>query len=180
MAHNNSSDQIKKIGKVIDAHGIRGDLYVGVFSEDISWLENIKKLTLNLDETSTQYEITMKKPHKKGFICHLKGINDRNQSELLKGADVVVDAETFVSKNGEQPYLSEILNFSVYDKNKKIGQVTAFSSNGAQDLLIVQDFESNKTYEIPFVKDFVTEMNFVEKKVMMNLPEGLLTLNEDD
>lgn len=175
-------DQVK-IGKVINAHGIRGDLYIGVFSEDVSWLSELKSLILETENTQKEaiqkkFSVKMKKPFKKGFICHLESIENRNLSEELKGAFVYVEKSLFVSKDGEQPYLSELLNFKVFNHDKLIGQVSAFSSNGIQDLLIVKN--ENEDFEIPFVKELVIEMDFNSKTIKMNLPEGLLTLNEKE
>lgn len=164
------------IGKVLDAHGIRGDLYIGVFSEDVSWLDQLTSLFLVSQGQETVHSIISKKPHKKGFICRLENINDRNVSESLKGSDVLVLNELFVSKDGEQPYLSEILNFEVYQKDQLIGTVKGFSSNGAQDILLVSTEQSE--FEIPFVKEFVIEMNFEKNRIVMKLPEGLLAIND--
>lgn len=171
-------NEFRKIGKVIDAHGIRGDLYVGVFSEDVSWLNSLEEVQLKNKEESTHYKVNMKKPHKKGFICHLENIDNRNASESLKGAEVWISDQIFISKNGEQPYLSELLGFKVIDNDQEIGTIQSFSSNGRQDLLIVH--QDKKNYEIPFVKEFVLNMDFDKKILEMDLPEGLLTLNEDE
>ena len=55
-----------------------------------------------------------------------------------------------------------------------------FSSNGVQDLLVIEKREEKekayKRYEVPFVEDFIEKIDFKEKKIFMNLPEGLIPL----
>lgn len=163
------------IGKVIDAHGIKGDIYCYVFSGDTSWVTRLK--TVYLKDKS--YKVLRAKAFKKGFIATLDGVTDRNCAEELKSLEVWVDSQLFVSKDGEAFYLIELLNFTVMEKNLgEIGRISAFSSNGIQDLLVVTS--EAKNFEIPFVKDFVIKIDNFEKVIYMHLPEGLLEINEPD
>lgn len=174
MAENKKNNKTL-IGKVIDAHGIKGDIYCIVFSGDTSWISKIKILNLN-DES---FEVLKIKAFKKGFIATLTGFADRNKAEEYKGSEVLVDSSLFISKHGESIYLSELLNFSVEDKILgKIGHIDSFSSNGVQDLLVVSN--NSKTFDIPFVKDFVVNIDYTNKIIQMSLPEGLLQINEPD
>lgn len=159
----------------MDAHGIKGDIYCMVFSGDTSWISKIK--TLNLGNQS--FEILRIKAFKKGFIATLAGFTDRNKAEEYKGSEVWVDSDLFISKHGESIYLSELLNFNVEDKILgQIGHIDSFSSNGVQDLLVVSN--NGKTFDIPFVKEFVMNIDYTKKVIQMNLPEGLLQINEPD
>lgn len=167
----------KHVGKVIDAHGIRGDIYCLVFSGDADWLDEISTLTLKHRNKEEEFEISRAKVFKKGFIAKLKGFDDRNRAEAYKGAELWIPAELFISKDGESIYLSELLNFSIEDQMLGvIGHIRAFSSNGAQDLLIISN--SQKEFEIPFVKDFILQVDFQNQKIKTHLPEGLVDINE--
>lgn len=171
--------ELKNVGKVMDAHGIRGDLYCLIFSGDISWINKIKKINLKRTQTIESFEIKKIKPFKRGFIVSIEGFNDRNKAEYYKGSELWVESDLFISQNGESLYLSEILDFKLHDKNSgPVGVIREFSSNGAQDLLVVSN--DAETFEIPFVKEFVEEINFEQKIVMTNLPEGLLLINDKD
>ncbi|MEK6628781.1 MAG: ribosome maturation factor RimM [Bdellovibrionota bacterium] len=175
----NKERELSHIGKVIDAHGIKGDIYCLVFSGDSSWISKVKKIKLD----TLDFEVKKIKSFKKGFIATLNGIDDRNKAEKLKGAGLWVDSSLFVSKNGESLYLSELLNFNVEDKiSGKIGKVTSFSTNSMQDLLVISDSDKDntKTIEIPFVKEFVIKIDYEKKIIYMNLPEGLLDINEPE
>lgn len=172
-------NNLKSVGKVMDAHGIRGDIYCLVFSGDVSWINKITQLNLKGNTEIESFNIKKIKPFKRGFIATLEGFSDRNKAEEYKGAELWVETDLFVSEDGDSLYLSEILNFELVDeKLGPVGVVKEFSSNTVQDLLVVQDKDS--VFEIPFVKDFVVKMDFEKRTILMNLPEGLLQINDKD
>lgn len=189
-----------KIGKVTDAHGIKGEILIHVFSGDSSWISRLKNVVLikNLDpkfsdamnekfnlapkkmlnDNTSEYLVKRVKSHKKGFICLFEEFSNRNQAEAVIGADVWVDEDVFISRDGESIYLKEILNFEVIDEAKGIlGPIVAFSFNGFQDLLILNK-PGQKDIEIPFVQAFVSKIDFKQQKIWMNLPEGLVEIND--
>jgi 16S rRNA processing protein RimM len=164
----------KHIGKVMDAHGIRGDVYCIVFSGDVSWLDKVQTLNLHHED----FKIKKIKAFKKGFIASLEGFDNRNKAEEYIGAELRVPEDLFVSEDGEALFLNEILGFTVFDKKNEIGSISGFSFNGLQDLLIIK--KEGKDLEIPFVKEFVSHIDYEKKQINMNLPEGLLEINEAD
>lgn len=182
-SNNQLGKNLKKVGHVSDAHGIRGELYVVLFSQDNSWVHAIKEITFNSVTSDRLQILPIKKlkPFKKGFICSFDKITTRNQAEELKKHDVWVADYLFVSGDGEQPFLSEILSFEMHDQRLGfIGQVIDFSTNGTQDLLILDKKVNSQNIEIPFVKEFIIQVDYQLKKIMTDLPEGLVSINEKD
>ena len=169
-----------KVGKIIDAHGIKGEIAIFVFSGDVSWLPSLRSLFINKKNQLEEHVVIKKRAHKKGFICLLEKFDNRNLAEEYKGREVWISSEFFVSEEGQSLFLNEILGFEVVEeKAGSLGVINAFSSNGIQDLLVIEKL-GNKPIEIPFVKEFVTEMDFKNKKIRMNLPEGLLEINDEE
>ncbi len=178
---------MKLIGKVKDAHGIHGDLYILIFSGDISWAKKMRQFQLNWKKQVAQSDgtnssqqmqqiMTVKKfrPFKQGLILTAEEIKDRNQAELLKGAEFYIDGNLLISEPGETIFLSEIINYKVKDiQAKEIGTIIGFSSNGAQDLLEVRKIDEQVVL-IPFVDAFIKKMDFKNQSVMMELPPGLV------
>jgi 16S rRNA processing protein RimM len=172
------SMEMKLAGKVKEAHGLRGELYIFIFSGDISWLKKLQNFELRPKGSTVPgitYPVEKVKPFKKGFILKTPSINDRTQAEGIQGQDFLVAAELFVSKPGETIFLKEILDFMVKDvAQTNIGPIKGFSSNGPQDLLVVETAKG--PVEIPFVEAFIKKIDFKHKTVVMDLPEGLLDL----
>lgn len=170
---------MKCVAKIKEAHSLKGELYAFIFSQDLAWIEDLESLSLSrLDENRqqvgdfTKFKIISFKAHKKGMILKLEGIKDRTEAEKWEGFGVFIDEEDLVSESGETIYLGEILGFDLIDQNdKSIGPVEDFRSNGTQDLLVVT--VNGQEFLVPFVEDFITEIDFENRKLYMNLPEGL-------
>ncbi|MDG0816516.1 ribosome maturation factor RimM [Bdellovibrio svalbardensis] len=168
---------MKMIGKVREAHGLKGDLYVLIFSGDISWAKRLKKFSLQLKGSDESQEFTVErvKPFKKGIIVKAAEVADRTAAEALEHFEFSIEEDLLTSKPGETIYLSEIKNFKLKDPEQNIlGEIVDFSSNGAQDLLVV-DIKGKKV-EVPFVDAFIKKIDFKHQSVVMDLPEGLLDI----
>lgn len=168
---------MKLVGKVREAHGLKGDLYVLVFSGDISWAKKMKSFSLKAktSEELIEYSVERTKPFKKGIIVKAKEINNRNESEAVEHLEFYIEDSLLVSSPGENIYLSEVLNFKLKNPEQTVlGEIVGFSSNGAQDLLVIQAGE--KKVEVPFVDEFIKKIDFKHQAVVMDLPEGLFDI----
>ncbi len=168
-----------KVGKVKDAHGLKGELYVLLFAKEAPWLKKLKNFHLT-KETPTGiietliFSLKSAKPHRDGLIVVTGEIKDRTQAEGLKGFAFEIPKEILVSKKGDTPYLIEILGFEVFDGLRLVGLIQDFSSNNEQDLLVVES--AIRFFEIPFVEAFIEKIDYTSKTIIMKLPEGLLDL----
>lgn len=168
---------MKLVGKVREAHGLKGDLYVVVFSGDISWAKRMKSFGLKAkdeDHIGT-FTVERTKPFKKGLIVKAAEVADRTEAENLEHLEFFIEDELLISKPGENIYLNEILNFKLKNPEQTVlGDIVGFSSNGVQDLLVIQAGE--KKVEVPFVEEFIKKIDFKHQAVVMDLPEGLFDL----
>lgn len=168
---------MKLVGKVREAHGLKGDLYVLIFSGDISWAKRMKSFGLKAKDSDDIQSFTVErtKPFKKGLIVKAAEIADRTAAEGVEHLEFFVEDELLVSKPGETIYLSEIKNFKLKNVEQVVlGEIVGFASNGAQDLLVVE--AQGKKVEVPFVDAFIKKIDFKHQAVVMDLPEGLFDI----
>ncbi len=168
----------RKAGVISHAHGILGELFLFVPSQDFDFLKKINIFSLKksgLGGSHQIFDLRSFSLHKNGAILRSPQIKNRNQAEDLVKSDFFVSADLFISKANERIYLDELLGFQVYDRDQSLGSISGFSSNGPQDLLLVQGAEDEM--EIPFVEAFIREIVFDQKIIKMELPEGLTEIN---
>ncbi|MEZ0391703.1 MAG: ribosome maturation factor RimM [Pseudobdellovibrionaceae bacterium] len=169
----------KKVGKVKEAHGLRGDLHILVFSKDISWAKDLTEITLTPPEQENQpqlLKIKKWKPYKQGLLLQLENYPDRTAVEKFKGHHFWIPENLLESTEGDTIFLSEIEGFEILNpEGFRLGKIVGFSSNNAQDLLVVEKSSGGQA-EIPFVEDFIVELNFDSHHLKMNLPEGIWDL----
>lgn len=169
------------VGKIKDAHGLKGELYVLLFAKTADWLDDFEQAHLGFEghedgKTLTTFTVLDANPHKQGLRLKLENFKDRTEAEKWIGQFLYISSEYLVSDEEDgRPYLKELLGVEVFDQTLGyVGIIRNFSSNGVQDLLVVEGPE--KTYEIPLVSEFWLEFRREEKKIVMNLPEGLLEI----
>jgi 16S rRNA processing protein RimM len=184
-----------QVGRVKDAHGIKGEIFITLFAGEAAWLDQLKEVRLVVYEEGHKpteaekaivpegaakvYQVKSARLHKNGLIVKSSEITDRNAAENLKGLFLEIPREFLISAPGEELYLAEVEGFQVITKHKgEVGPIVGFSSNGEQDLLIVET--SWGEFEIPFVKAFVENIDFKGRKIYLDLPVGLLGELEDE
>ena len=98
-------------------------------------------------------------------------INDINDAIVFKGDEVYVKRED-LDIDG---YVDEdIIGLKVYDEDKLIGKVTNIIKN-KQELLVIKN--RNKNYLVPFVDEFIKNIDLDKKILSINVIEGLLDEN---
>lgn len=168
--------QIKKthyqIGKITQPHGLKGHVLLYVYSQNFDWLDAVDGFYL---EDGEKLLIESAQVYKKGLRVLFKDVNDRNKAELLKQKLVFIDKSHLKSNPGEDIFFNEVLGFIVTDKTLgQIGKVENFEHHPSNDLLVLRYNE--KECLIPFVPSFIEKIDFENKIIFMDLPEGLLEL----
>ncbi len=188
-----SIDQnFRVVGRVKDAHGLKGEIWVVLFAGVADWLDSLKddgKYLLSKKESIAglvmtdlaEFPLKGARAHKNGVILHSTTVKDRTAAEGFKGHFLVIPEEYLVSEEGDSYFLSEIQGFRVLEDKREIGVITGFSHNGAQDLLQVtlvkgvrEGVKAKDVIEIPFVKELVVEVDDEGKQIHVELPEGLI------
>lgn len=164
---------LRLVGRVKDAQGLKGELFVSLIAGQADWLDDLREFFLRTPTGIKKFSVTRSRPHKNGVVLLCAELSDRTQAEALRGFDFLIPEELLVSAPGERIYLGEIIGFQVeHADGRFIGKVQSFRGNGAQDLMVVVDQQAE--WEIPLVDAFILEINFAEKKIVMNLPPGLV------
>ena len=107
-------------------------------------------------------------------ILTLKASPDRNAAETLVGAVIYVRREDFVPDE-DAVYLIDTIGKDVVDgAGVVLGNITGFSTNGAQPLAEVLT-PAGKRVLVPFVPPIVREVGAV---VVLDAPDGLFTVDD--
>lgn len=170
---NVSFEGYHRVGFVKSAHGLRGELHIGLFAGRADWESDTLALLLPGAQELKVFEIQAQRPHKEGLLVTLKGVSDRNQSESLRKSQVYIPEDVLEAEEGEPIFLRQIQGFEVVDKEgNRLGKIESFASNGPQDLLEVRTPKGLQL--VPFVDDFILDIDFEKGEVHMDLPPGLI------
>ena len=70
--------------------------------------------------------------------------------------------------------LLELVGYTAYNGSLLIGEITEIYDNTSQ--LLAEIKHNQETFLVPLVEDFIISIDDAKKKVIMELPEGILTL----
>ena len=120
------------------AHGIRGAVKVKTFTSDPS---NILSYGTLRDEKGQVYTLKLVRvASPNSLIMTIKGIEDRNQAEALRGTKFFVERSQLPDPSDEEFYHNDLIGLRVQDlQGNDIGRVSAVSNFGAGDFLEIID-----------------------------------------
>ena len=111
----------------------------------------------------------------KGYI-HFEDINSKEAAQVLVNKTVFVKSSQFDQffKYVEND-LFDLMGYTVYNGKEYIGEITEIFDNTAQ--LLAEIKKQDQVYLIPLIEEFIISVDDAKKKLVMELPEGLLNLS---
>ncbi|QVK18946.1 ribosome maturation factor RimM [Mycoplasmatota bacterium] len=162
------------IGTIVSTHALKGE--VKIYSTTDFRVERYQVgNTLYIKKDNQMIEVIIKsyRPHKDYELVSFENYNDINTVLPLVKCKIYVGGDNVQSLDEDEYYYRELFNCSVYHEDQLIGKVVDVVNYGASDILIIQD-EKNKEVMIPFVNDFILEVDTEKRKIQIEVIEGLL------
>ena len=157
-------------GKITSTHGIKGEIKIYPYTDDVDNILNLKKLYINKEE----YKINSIKFHKNMFIVKLNGINTIEQAEKFR--NVLVQREISDEEVLEEDtyYVKDLIGLNVFLEDETLfGKVKDVFQTGANDVYVIETPDSKEVL-IPAIKSVVKSVCIVENKMVIELMEGLV------
>lgn len=161
-----------KIGVLVNTHGLKGEVKVKPMTDFVD-IRFQKGNTINIQYNDTIIPVTIKhvREQKDMLLVTFDGYDDINKVEAMKGSVLSIDETSLHELEEDEAYYFELQDCEVYDTNQNhIGTVCEVIETGANAVLRVS---GEKEYLIPYVKAFITEFDAKEKRIIVNMVEGL-------
>ena len=157
------------LGRIAGAYGIKG--WVKVISET-SPADNITAYPswqLGREDKWQKYTLTSARPHGKGIVAKLDGVEDRDKAESLKGRLIAVNREELPQAAEGEYYWADLQGLAVRTtEGVDLGKVDYLFETGANDVLVVK---GDKERLVPFIREQVIKA--------VDLKQGLITVDWD-
>lgn len=163
------------IAKIINFHGIKGEVKVAFTKGKEEQIASTKKMYLQLNSGLKELNVDAIRFHKTFAIIKFKELNSINDTELYKGFKLFISEDIVKKFLEEDEYLiSDLEGLKVYDTNNNfLGTICEIGENKASNLLCIKD-SADKIHLVPFVKELVPTVDIKNKKVIVNNIEGLI------
>ncbi len=173
MGSERNSTKRVVMGIITAAHGIRGEVKIKSFAEIPEDIAAYGPLLL--DDGPEEVEILRLRPAKGQFIARLKGIEDRNAAERLKGRKLKLPRHRLPEPEEEDAfYYEDLVGLkALRPDGSDAGEVVAVHDFGAGDLLEIRPAGAHATYYLSFTKEMVPQVDIAAGHVVINPPEEL-------
>lgn len=155
------------MGVIIGAFGIQGWVKAKVGSKDVNSLANYKNILL--EHNGNFQTVLIKNTTVQGRVLNIKleGIDNRNQAELLKGAQFYIFKTELAPLELEEYYWVELIGSRVINLHQQnLGTVKSIFAAGANDVLEIDDGENN--YLIPFIAIYINQVNLEDNLIIVD------------
>ncbi len=159
------------LGRIADAHGIRGDVIVHSYAERA---EDIAAYGPLSDKAGTRtFALKVVRVTPKGVVVRIKGLSDRNAAEALKGTELYVARDKLPETAEDEFYHSDLIGLAVFAPDgKQIGRAVSVQNFGAGDLIEIALEDTAKTEFVQFSGAFVPEVDIKGGRIVVVLPEA--------
>lgn len=173
-------EELFQIGKFQKTHALKGELNM-ISDLPVEYFEEGHPMIVEYDGIFVPYFINSIRP--KGsttFLVKIDGIESEEEASQF------VNKEIYVLKNEAEEWLDEDLtDSSEFEDYEIIDSSTGFAigkieyvDDSTSNILFVAKNKYGEEIIVPATEDFIEEIDDERKIIKMNLPEGLLSINE--
>lgn len=167
--------QYLEIGKLNNAHGVKGELKMQLWCDDINYLKQLD--TLYLDENGLKsVKLLSVRPQKDIAIVKFEYIDTIEKAEQLKGKVLYCNrADAKIDEDAN--YIADIIGCYVVDVDteEEYGKVVDVVNYGSCDIYDVESW--GKHTLIPAIPDIVKEINTEYQVIRIMKMKGLFDEN---
>lgn len=170
-----------QVGKIINTHGVKGEVKVMPLTdnrerfEELKTVINVKKDTVHEEDVENSKILTIEgvKYLKEKVILKFKEINSIDEALSLKDTFMVINREDAVRLPENTYFICDLVGCEVSDINRGLlGAIVDILQTGSNDVYIVKNKNGHETL-VPALKTVVKSVNIDEKKIVVEMPEGL-------
>ena len=165
------------LGEILRPHGVRGEVRLRILTDHPERIAELEQVFLgddaDADEVTIHHVQQMRMQNEYGLL-KLKGIDDRDEADTLRGLFVMVDLENAIPLEEGEFYLYQLIGLKVNTHDgQELGTITDVLETGANDVYVVDSPQYGEVL-IPVTDETILETNVNAGFVRVKLPDGLL------
>jgi 16S rRNA processing protein RimM len=181
-----SPDSWVLLAHIVRPQGRQGEVLADIFTDFPNRFSHRKRLFLRPPggrlEAMREAKVESHWLHKGRVVLKLAQVDSITDAEKLRGFDVVIPREERMPLDGDAVYVSDLLGVRVIDVSRGgaavAGEITDVEPEGAGPAMLVVRTPAGEELLIPFVRAYLRKMDIEARRLEMDLPAGLLTLQE--
>lgn len=164
-----------RIGKIINTHGIKGEAKIYSYSDfDEERYQKGNCVYFKINGEMQPFTVKTYREHKGFPLVSFEELKDINAIEPYKDCELYID-DDMRDELDEGYYYDQLEGLDAYDSNGNLlGKTVGMEeTNGAQDNLRIE-MKDGKQFLVPYIDEFIVEVNLDENRIVIAMQEGLL------
>jgi 16S rRNA processing protein RimM len=164
------------LGKIAKKFSFKGEVLIYLDTDEPEIYQNLESVFVEYNNHLVPFFIEYSAIHKNDFLrVRFEDIKNEEEADGILGSLVYLPLATLPKLTGNKFYFHEVIGFEIEDKRLGVfGIIQSINDSSAQPLFEVLNGEVELL--IPMIDQFLVKIDRKNKKVIMNLPEGLVEM----
>ena len=164
------------LGKIAKKFSFKGEVLAYLDTDEPELYENMESVFVEFNNNLVPFFIENSSLHKNDFLrIRFEDVNNEEEADRLLGCAIYLPLKLLPKLSGNKFYFHEVIGFEIEDKRLGVfGIIQSVNDTSAQPLFEVLNGEVELL--IPMIDAFLVKIDRANKKVIMDLPEGLIEM----
>lgn len=162
------------VGKIVKTHGLKGYVKAIPYSGYPERFLHLQTIHVGNGEEMQGYIVEAVQVGEQFSLLKFRGIDTRETAQTLVKSELWVPEGKKTALPQGVYFIDDLLGLQVFDsEGEHLGELGEVLSNAGNDVYVVR--KEGREVLIPAVSQFVKEVNLPQKKMVVQLIEGMLT-----
>ena len=164
------------LGKIAKKFSFKGEVLLYLDTDEPELYENMESVFVEFNKILVPFFIKNSSLHKNDFLrVQFEDVDTEEEADSIMNCEVYLPLSMLPKLTGNQFYYHEVIGFEIEDLRLGIfGKIVSINDSSAQPLFEV--INGNIEILIPMIDPFLVKIDRDNKKVVMDLPEGLVEM----
>ena len=166
-------DDFLQVGVITSTHGVRGEVKVFPTTDDPARFKKLKQVILDDGKQKIDLEIASVKFFKNMVILKFKGIDNINDVEKYRRAQILVTRENAVPLAENEYFIADLIGLAAKsDEGEDLGIIEDVLQTGANDVYVIRTPQKEEIL-VPAIKECIINVNLEQNEMLIHLLPGL-------
>ncbi len=164
------------LGKIAKKFSFKGEVLIYLDTDEPELYEDLESVFVECNKNLIPFFIQNSALHKGDFLrVQFEDVDSEQEADAILNCEVYLPLKMLPKLEGNKFYFHEVVGFEIEDKRVGVfGKIVSINDTTAQPLFEVLNGEVEML--IPMIDHFIVKIDRENKKVMMDLPEGLVEM----
>lgn len=164
------------LGKIAKKFSFKGEVLIYLDTDEPELYENMESVFVEFNKNLVPFFIENSSLHKNDFLkVKFEDVDTEADADEIMGCEIYLPISMLPKLEGNKFYFHEVIGFEIEDQRLGVfGKIVSINDTAAQPLFEV--INGDVEILIPMIDQFLVKVDRENKKIVMNLPEGLIEM----